>query len=232
MGRMIEVERPDGGSAPAYYSAPEKHDESTAGIVIVQEWWGVTSDMMEIADRYAGLGYRALLPDLFRGRKAAVGDEANHLMEGLDFKDAYSQDIRGALAHLKQNGAKVGITGYCMGGALALLCAMHLTEPDAAVAFYGIPPTQAGDPATIEIPLLCHFAKHDEFFTPSAVAEFQKRLEEGQVPHQIYWYDARHGFCNPNPPGSAGLGHYDSQAAHLAWERTVSFWQHALSTSG
>lgn len=228
---MIEYARPDGKSAPGYYAQPP--DAATApGIVVVQEWWGLTADIMEIADRYAGLGYRALVPDLYRGRRAAQGDEASHLAEGLDFHDAFSQDVRGGLQHLKSNGKKAGVTGYCMGGALALLSAMHLKELDAAVVFYGVPPAQAGDPATIEIPLLCHYAKHDEFFTPDAVAQMQKRLDEGHVPYKLYWYDAGHGFCNPNPPGNAGLGNYNPAAAHEAWARTVEFWKKPLSGEG
>src|SRR5579883_489618 len=227
MGRMIEFARPDGQRAPGYYAAPE--DAARApGIVVVEEWWGVTPWIMEIADRYAALGYRALIPDLFRGRTAAVGDEANHLMEGLDFADAWSQDVRGALAHLKESGAKSGITGYCMGGALTFLAAMHLKEPDAAVVFYGFPPAEAGDPATIEFPLQCHFAKHDGFFSPEGVAKLQERMEAGKVPYELYWYDAKHGFCTPNPEGSAGLGHFNGQAAHQAWERAVAFFERTL----
>ena len=227
MGRTIEFARPDGQRAPGYYAAPQD-TASAPGIVVVEEWWGVTPWIMEIADRYAALGYRALIPDLFRGRTAAAGDEANHLVEGLDFADAWSQDVRGALAHLKENGAKAGITGYCMGGALALLAAMHLKEPDAAVVFYGLPPAEAGDPATIEIPLQCHYAKQDTFFSPDAVAKLQERLETGKVPYELYWYDAKHGFCNPNPEGSAGLGHFNGEAAHRAWERAVEFFQRTL----
>jgi carboxymethylenebutenolidase len=228
MGEMIEFARPDGKGAPAYYAAPEGNAERAPGIVIVQEWWGITDDMMQIADRYTRLGYRALIPDLFRGRKAAIGDEANHLMEGLDFQDAASQDVRGALQYLKQAGGKAGITGYCMGGALALIAAMHFKEPDAAVVFYGVPPSQAGDPATVEIPVLCHFGKQDEFFPPSAAEQLVKRFEEGKVPHEVYWYDAKHGFCNPNQPGNSGLGNYNAQACSLAWDRTVAFWKRVL----
>jgi carboxymethylenebutenolidase len=112
MGRMIQFTRPDEKTAPGYLAMPETDAESAPGIVIVEEWWGVTAEMMRVADEYAALGYRALVPDLFRGRTAAVGDEANHLLEGLDFQDAYSQDVRGALHHLKQNGKKAGVTGY------------------------------------------------------------------------------------------------------------------------
>lgn len=224
MGQMIEFMRPDGQTAPGYLTG----DKESPGIVVVAEWWGVTADIMRIADEYAALGYRALVPDLYRGRTAAIGDEANHLMEGLDFHDAFSQDVRGALQHLKKNGKKAGVTGYCMGGSIAMLSAMHLKEPDAAVIFYGFPPSQAGDPGTIEIPLQCHFAKYDDFFTPERGAQIEQRLKDGKVPHAVYWYGAKHAFCNPNQPGESGLGHYNAQAAHQAWERTVQFWKNTL----
>ncbi|HKU67003.1 MAG TPA: dienelactone hydrolase family protein [Candidatus Baltobacteraceae bacterium] len=228
MGQMIEFMRPDGQRAPGYLASPEKDAESAPGIVIIEEWWGVTADIMRVANEYAALGYRALVPDLFRGRTAAIGDEANHLLEGLDFADAYSQDARGALTHLKRNGKKAGITGYCIGGSVAMLAAMHLREPDSAVVFYGFPGPEGGDPATIEIPVQCHFAKGDEFFTPARGGEIEARMKEGKVPYEVYWYDAKHGFCNPNPVGSAGLGHYDASAAHEAWERAVRFWKNTL----
>ena len=226
MGERIEYARPDGKKTPAYHAPAKKTD--APGIVLVSEWWGVTADMMAIADRYAGLGYRVVVPDLFRGRTAAVGDEATHLMEGLDFGDAATQDIRGALQHLKSAGSKAGVTGYCMGGALTLLTAMHAKEADAAVVFYGFPPPEAGDPATIEIPLQCHFAKHDEFFPASGAEKIEERLKAGKVPYELYWYDAKHAFANPNPRGSSGLGHYNPEAAHLSWERAVRFWKNTL----
>jgi carboxymethylenebutenolidase len=228
MGQMIEFVRPDGKTAPGYLAQPEEGAESAPGVVVVEEWWGVTPDIKRIADEYAALGYRALVPDLFRGRTAAIGDEANHLVEGLNFQDAFSQDVRGALQHLKKNGTKAGVSGYCMGGAIAFLAAMHLKEPDAAVVFYGIPPSEAGDPATIEIPIECHFAEHDEFFSPSRATDVEARMKEGKVPCEVYWYDAKHGFCNPNQPGNAGLGNYNGEACSKAWERTVRFWQHTL----
>ncbi len=228
MGQMIEFARPDGKTAPGYYVAPQTDGESAPAIVLVEEWWGVTSWIMEVADRYATLGYRVLVPDLFRGRTAAVGSEANHLMEGLDFQDAFSQDVRGALQHVKKTSEKAGVTGYCMGGAIAVLAAMHLTEPDAAVIFYGFPPENAGDPGTIEIPIQLHFGRQDDFFKPSDAGRLEQRLKEGKVPYELYWYDAKHGFCNPNPEGAAGLGHYNPEACNQAWERAVKFWQNHL----
>ena len=94
-----------------------------------EEWWGVNDQIIETADRLAGDGFRVLVPDVFRGKVAATGDEANHLMEGLDFGDAASQDARGAAAELRARGSdRVAVMGFCMGGALAMLAAMN--DPD------------------------------------------------------------------------------------------------------
>lgn len=222
MGQTIEYPRPDGAKAPGYLALPAD-PEHAPGIVLIEEWWGVNDNIKSIADAYAAAGYRTLVPDLYRGRVAATGDEANHLMQGLDFIDAATQDVRGAAVYLKRQRAKVGVTGYCMGGALTLLASMHVPELDAAVVFYGYPPPEAGDPATISIPLMAHWAKRDEFFKSDGIAPIEERLKAGGVAHEFYWYDTGHAFSNPG-----GIGNYDAAAAQLAWERTLEFWNRTL----
>lgn len=92
------------------------------------------------ADKLAAAGYRVLVPDLYRGQVALEANEAEHLMNNLNFADAAGQDVRGAVRHLKASGgAKVGVTGFCMGGALELLSAVNVPEAGAAVAWYGYP---------------------------------------------------------------------------------------------
>lgn len=229
MGEMIEVARPDGDRLPAYYAAPSGA-QAAPGVVVIQEWWGLIDSIKETADKLAASGFRAVVPDLFRGRKAAAGDEANHLMEGLDFQDALTQDVRGALLHLKKGGGKAGVLGYCMGGALALLSAMHLSENDASVVFYGMPPEEAGDPSRIKIPVQLHFGTDDEFFQRDAAKALEQKLQAGGVQYEFYWYEgARHGFCNPNQQGKSGLGNYDAQAAQTAWQRAADFLTRTLS---
>jgi carboxymethylenebutenolidase len=224
MGKMIEFARPDGQSAPGYLTGP---DSGAPGVVMIQEWWGATDYIKETADQLASAGFRVLVPDLYRGRSAAVGDEANHLMEGLDFGDAATQDVRGAAQFLKQKSAKVGVVGFCMGGALTVLAAMFDPEFDAAVSFYGIPPAEAGDPSTIKIPFMGHWATEDEFFPIANADQFEKRIGNGK--HVFHRYDARHAFHNPNEVGHSGLGNYDATLASLAWERTVNFFKANLA---
>lgn len=221
MGSMIEFTRPDGKKAPGYLAEPA--DRNAPGVVMVEEWWGINDEIKETANRLCKDGFRVLIPDLFRGRVAATGDEANHMMQGLDFGDAATQDVRGAVDYLKQNGRKAGVIGYCVGGAIALLAAMHVPGIDAAVIYYGLPPSEAGDPSKIRIPLQGHWALHDEFFKIEAVDALEAKLKAGGVPHEFHRYDAKHAFANPK-----GLGHYDRTAAETAWQRSVSFFRRTL----
>lgn len=229
MGQMIEFTRPDGAHAPAYYTEPAPSSHAS-GVVILEEWWGLTEHIKKTADRLTESGFRVIVPDLFRGRTAAVGDEANHLLQGLDFGDAANQDARGAAQYLKSTGsAKAGVLGFCMGGALALIAAMHVPEFDSAVTYYGYPPPEAGDPGAITIPVQGHWATQDDFFTMDGVDRIETTLNENGVPYEFYRYEAKHGFHNPNPAGKSGLGHHNPEYASRAWELTVEFFARTLS---
>ena len=222
MGETIQFARPDGGEAPGYLAAS---DSAAPGVVLFEEWWGLTDHMKETADRLSHDGFSVLVPDLYRGRVAATGDEANHLMEGLDFRDAATQDARGAATFLRERGARrVGVMGFCMGGALAMLAAMHAGTFDAAVVFYGFPPAEAGDPGSIRIPVMGHWATSDGFFTIDRVDDIERRLRDAGVPHEFHRYDAKHAFYNPG-----GLGNYDREHAETAWARTVAFLKKTLA---
>lgn len=216
-GKMIEIQRPDGASLPAYLATPEG-GERAPGVVVIQEWWGLNDQMKRTADRLAAAGYRALVPDLYRGKVASAADEANHLMTNLDWAGACHQDLKGAVAFLKEGGAKVGVLGFCMGGALTIMAAVHVPEVDAAVCFYGIPPADAADPAKIAAPFLAHFAVHDDWCTPAAVNGLEATLKAAEVPHTIFRYDAKHAFFNETRPEV-----YEPESAELAWKRSLDF---------
>jgi carboxymethylenebutenolidase len=116
MGEMIQFNRPDGKTCPGYLATP-KAGSAAPGFVCIQEWWGLNDQIKKTADRLAEVGYRALVPDLYRGKVAKAADEASHMMKGLNFPDAAEQDIRGAVHYLKQSSKKVAVGGFCMGGA-------------------------------------------------------------------------------------------------------------------
>jgi carboxymethylenebutenolidase len=223
MGKMVEFTRPDGTNAPGYLAEPQRTD-GAPGVVMFQEWWGMDQVIKEAADRLAGHGFRVLVPDLYRGKVAQNREEAGHLMEGLNFGDAATQDARGAARYLKEHGAKkVGVTGFCMGGALAMLAAMNDPEFDAAVVWYGYPPPEAGDPSTISIPLQGHWAKHDEFFKIEGVDAIEQKLKAKGAPYEFHRYDAKHAFYNPG-----GIGNYHPEHAETAWRRSVGFFEKNL----
>src|SRR5271165_7133785 len=145
MGKVIDYRRPDGGSVSGYLAEGASGAEAP-GIVVIQEWWGLNDQIRGVADKLAKAGYRALVPDLYRGKVALEAKEAEHLMKGLNFGVAAGQDVRGAVQYLKGSGsAKVGVTGFCMGGALTLLAAVNVPEVDAGVVWYGYPPLEYVD---------------------------------------------------------------------------------------
>jgi len=219
MGEMITFERPDGQQTNGYLV--EVSDDAP-GIVVIQEWWGLNDQIKGVADHLCEYGFNTLVPDLYKGKVTVEAEEASHMMQNLDFADAATQDIRGALQYLKRGGQKSGLIGFCMGGALTILTAVHTQEPDAAVPWYGVPPEEYGDTRTIKIPLQGHFALEDTFFAPAQVDALEARLKEGDVTHEIYRYQAPHAFGNETGPN------YDADATNRAWERSTEFFSKHL----
>ncbi|MFM2059355.1 MAG: hypothetical protein RLY71_3740 [Pseudomonadota bacterium] len=226
MGTTISYQRPDGQTVQAYLAEPAGADASTPGLVVVQEWWGVNDQIRSVAERYAQAGYRVLVPDLYRGKVTLEEAEAHHLMTGLDFGAAAGQDVRGAVQHLKAGGAKVGVTGYCMGGALTFLAAVFVPEVDATAAWYGYPPLEYIDATRIKAPLLAHFATQDTFFSIDNVDALADKLRAAGVNFEFHRYDAMHAFANETQvdPHRIAAAKYDPEAAALAWSRTLAFF--------
>jgi carboxymethylenebutenolidase len=224
---MIEFTRPDGKTSPAYFAPASQ--SGAPGVVMFEEWWGVDDRIKATADRLAAQGFNVLIPDLFRGRSAVTPDEATHLVQGLNFADAVRQDSVGAARYLRDHGAKrVGVMGFCIGGALTILSAMQPGVFDAASAWYGFPPPEAGDPASISVPLQGHWALHDDFNPIAAVDALERKLEAAGRKPEFYRYDAEHGFFNTGVLGQGGLGHHHPDAAEAAWSRTVDFFNRTL----
>ncbi len=215
MGATIDFSRPNGGSTKGYLAMA---GEGRPGVVVIQEWWGLNDQICGVADRFARAGYNALAPDLYEGRVTSEPDEANHMMDGLDFPGATHQDLRGATQHLKGLGGKVAVMGFCMGGALTVAAAVHVAEADVAVCYYGIPPAEFADPKEIKIPFQGHFADHDDWITPDLVEGLEAGLKESGCEYEIYRYDAQHAFFNERSEAA-----YDAATANLSWQRMSDF---------
>jgi carboxymethylenebutenolidase len=226
---MITFKRPDGKDVQGYLAKPQKLEGAPA-IVVIQEWWGLNDQIRGVADRYAQAGYLALVPDLYRGKMTVEKEEAHHLMSGLDFGDAASQDIRGAVQYLKTQTAQVAVTGYCMGGALTLLTLTQTPEVSAGVVWYGCPPLEYIDASKIKVPVLAHWATQDAFFPITTIDELDKKLAEAKVDYESHRYLAAHAFANETAVGHGRIAEtqYDPVWAQLAWDRTLTFFGRTL----
>jgi len=215
MGETVQYKTPQGGNVSGYLATATG---STKHVVVIQEWWGLNDQIRGVCDRFAAAGLNALAPDLYQGRVTANPDEANHLMNGLDWVGATEQDVRGAVQYLKARGGRAAVMGFCMGGALTIIAGVKIPELDAGVCFYGIPPVEAADPQRLTIPLQGHFANQDDWCTPQAVNALEVTLKAAGVKHELFRYEAQHGFFNEQRPDV-----HDAAASAQAWERTLRF---------
>ncbi len=224
MGTMVNFQRPDGKTVQGYLAEPAIASRVPA-VVVIQEWWGLNAQIRGVADRLAAAGYQALVPDLYRGQSTVEAEEAHHLMTGLDFGDAASQDIRGAVQYLKTHAPKVAVTGFCMGGALTLLAMTQAPEADAGVVWYGCPPLEYIDASKIKAPLMGHWATQDEFFKIETVDALEAKLHAANVGFEFHRYLAHHAFANETAvgPGRIPATQFDAVWAQQAWDRTLRF---------
>jgi carboxymethylenebutenolidase len=222
MGTMITFKRADGKDARAYLAKAGR--DHAPGVIVIQEWWGLQDQIKGICDRLARAGYEALAPDLYGGTVVAYHDSAaaDREMTSLDFLDATDNIVRGAAQYLGRSAVKVGLTGFCLGGAVTILGAVRVPEIAAACCFYGIPPREAAKPEDIRCPFEGHFASRDDWCTPEAVDALEAALKAGKVKGKIHRYDADHAFMNEQRDV------HDRAAAEKAWGRMLKFWEKHL----
>jgi carboxymethylenebutenolidase len=220
MGQMISLQRADGGTLGAYASEIEK---GRAGVIVLQEWWGLNDHIKSIVDRFAFEGFNAVAPDLFHGRVTKDASEASHMMNTLDFQGAVHEDVAATLAWLKGSSPKAAVMGFCMGGALTLASAARLKGIDAGVCFYGVPSKAFADPKDITIPLQGHFGTKDDWVTPAVVAGMEADMAAAGNRPEFYSYDADHAFFNKTRPEV-----YNAEASEQAWMRMMAFLRKTL----
>ena len=196
-----------------------KTSAKAPAVLLIQEWWGLNDHVRSIADRLAAEGFLVLAPDLYDGWTTKDAAEAGARMTALDGARSMQQ-IEGARAFLAAHEAcsgKVGIIGFCMGGAFAFRAAANLALA-AAVPFYGIPPAETSDFTKVSCPVLAHFAGRDQWAKASRAEEIQKQIQGAGGSMELFVYDADHAFFNDTRPEV-----YSPDNAKLAWERSVSF---------
>lgn len=219
MGEMVQFPFA-GGTTGGYLAKPQQG--SGPGVVVIQEWWGLVDHIKDLCDRFAAEGYVALAPDMYHGKKTKSPDEAGKLMMALRIDEA-ERDLGAAIDYLVTEDSvateKVGVVGFCMGGALALYAATKNHNVGACVVFYGIHPNVKPDLPNLEAPVLGLYAENDKSVPPSVVHDLENQLKSlgKQAEFKIY-PGTDHAFFNDTRPEV-----YNAAAAGDAWQRTIEF---------
>jgi carboxymethylenebutenolidase len=220
----IKLRAADGHELDAYVARPA--GQPIAGLVVIQEIFGVNRHIRSIADSYAKDGFLAVAPALFDRVERGVeltydGPDSQRgmaILQKLDNEEAL-QDVDVALQYVRQQtGKKSGVIGYCLGGLLAWLSATRL-HPDAAVGYYA---GRIGNFAseTPAAPVQLHFGKLDTHIP----AEQVNKVHDAHPEVEIHWYEnAGHGFnCDMRAS-------YNPEASALARARALAFLKKHLA---
>jgi len=224
MGELVEF-KANGRTGNGYLSVPQSG--SGPGVVVIQEWWGLVDHIKDVCDRFAGEGFVALAPDLYHGKSTKSPDEAGKLMMALRIDEA-EKDISGAAQYLLHQAAttsdKVGVVGFCMGGALALYAATKNSNVGACAVFYGGHPKVKPDLPQLQSPVLSISGDRDKSVTPEVVHKLEQQLKSlGKQIDVIIYPNADHAFFNDTRPTV-----YNPDAAEDSWRRTIDFFRKHL----
>jgi carboxymethylenebutenolidase len=221
LGKTLELTAADGFKLAAYRADPAGRPK--AGLVVIQEIFGVNHHIRNVTDRFAALGYVALAPALFdrAERGVDIGYDAAAVERGRNLRAAISlddtlKDMAAAIGSL-QSAGKVGVIGYCWGGSLAFLAATRLPGLACAIGYYGgmIAAHAAEKP---KVPVLLHFGEKDHGIPMSDVRKVMAARPETKV----HIYPADHGFsCDERAS-------FDRASHELALERSLAFMDEHL----
>ena len=223
MGELVEF-KSNGGTDSGYLSIPRagRGFQPGPGVIVIQEWWGLVDHIKDVCERFANAGFVALAPDLYHGKTTTSPDEAGKLMMAMRIDEA-EKDISGAIEYLLNHdavtGDKVGVVGFCMGGALALYTATKNANVAACVVFYGGHPNVKPDLPNLQSPVLSISGDKDKSVTPDVVRTLEQQLKSlGKQVDVVIYPGADHAFFNDTRPTV-----YVPEAAADAWQRTIDF---------
>ena len=199
-------------------------------VIIVQEWWGLVEHIKDIARRFAREGYVAIAPDLYSRLGHVVttdSNEAGALMNRLAQEDGL-KDLQATVAYLKTvpevDAARLGVTGFCMGGFYALMLPCLTSDIKAAVPFYGQVPNPDTPLRKLGCPVLYFYGEDDGWITKADVQRLVAALKTYQKPGEIKTYPgANHAFFNDTRKEV-----YKAAEAKDAWTRMLAFFKQQL----
>ena len=219
MGEMVEF-KSNGGTCTGYLAGT-----SGPGVIVIQEWWGLVPHITDIADRFAAEGFVALAPDMYHGEMTDEPDMAGKLLMSMNLATA-GKDLSGAVDLLQERTGrtKVGVTGFCMGGGLALMAACLRPDAIAAAApFYGgMRPDTVIEWDNLAAVVEGHYAATDRgTAAPEAVKELEVTLRAKGKNATFHVYPGtQHAFFNDTRPEV-----YDAAVAKTSWDRTLALFR-------
>jgi carboxymethylenebutenolidase len=219
MGEMIEF-KSNGGTCTGYLAGT-----SGPGVIVIQEWWGLVPHIKDIADRFAAEGFVALAPDMYHGEVTSEPDLAGKLLMSMNLATA-GKDLSGAVDSLQERTgrSKVGATGFCMGGGLALMAACLRPDAISAVApFYGgMRPDTVIEWDNLAAVVEGHYAETDRgTAAPEAVKELEATLRAKGKNATFHVYPGtQHAFFNDTRPEV-----YDAEVSQVAWDRMLALFR-------
>ena len=227
--RMVEYPG-DGVPIKAFLASPQVQDKRPA-VIVVQEWWGLTDLMKDVAQRYAREGYVAIAPDLYSrlGHKVTTDpSEAAHLMNSLKQEDGL-KDLNATVTYLKTapnvDGGRIGVTGFCMGGSYALMLPCVNRDIKAAVPFYGWVPNPDTPIQNLSCPVLYFYGEEDGFVPKADVQRLEAALKKYKKSGEVKTYPgAGHAFFRDTDASV-----YKPTQAKDAWDRTLAFFRQHLA---
>ncbi len=203
-----------------------KGDVKLPGVVVIHENRGLNAHIEDVTRRFALEGFLALAPDALSplGGTPEDSEKAPALLGQLD-KEKNTKNFVAAAKYLRTHPfstGKVGVVGFCWGGAMANQVAVHSPDLVAAVPYYGAAPA-AEDVPKIKASLLLHYAGIDERIN-AGIPAFEAALKAATKDYKLYMYEgAQHAFNNDMAPTR-----YNKDAAQLAWQRTIAFLKDKL----
>jgi carboxymethylenebutenolidase len=210
-----------GQSLHGYLAHPKDRAVSgLPGLIVIHEWWGLNDNIRAVTRRLAGEGYVALAVDLYGGAAASGPDQAKELMgKAMAHPELAIANLQQAYAHLLHGGAnRIGVIGWCFGGAWSLQTAIAIPDLKAAVVYYGRPETDRKALAALQVPVLGLYGTADQSIPVASVRAFEALAKELGKKMEIHLYEgAGHAFANPSGTN------YRAEAATDAWQRSIAF---------
>ncbi|HET6522034.1 MAG TPA: dienelactone hydrolase family protein [Geminicoccaceae bacterium] len=214
------------GDVAAYLAKPADAGGPLPSVVVIHENRGLNPHIEDVARRIALEGFVALAPDALSplGGTPEDADRAREMIGQLDQGSTVDNYVR-AVSHLEgrdDTTDRVGAVGFCWGGGMIGLLATASDDLDAGVVFYGRVPPLDRVP-DIRAPLLLHYAGLDERINADVPA-FEEALKAAGADYTMHMYEgANHAFHN-----DTSEARYDPDAARLAFERTIEFFNQNL----